>query len=94
LDGIDRGLEPPDPVEGDAYRLDDAHAGSRLPADLGAALDALEADIQLVEALGPQLVSTFVAMKRLEVERFTEAVGELDVETVSAWELEEYASHL
>ena len=30
-----------------------------------------------------QLVSTFVAMKRFEVERFGEAVGELDVETVT-----------
>ena len=33
-------------------------------------------------------------MKRFEVERFGEAVGELDVETVSAWEIEEYAAHL
>ena len=37
----------PSPVVGDAYRLDDAHAGSALPADLGAALDALEADTVL-----------------------------------------------
>ena len=36
------------------------------------------------EALGAQLVSTFVAMKRFEVERFAEAVGELDVEVVTA----------
>jgi glutamine synthetase len=94
LDGIERGLTPPEPVRGDAYRLDDAHAGTRLPADLGAALDALEGDAYLVQALGPQLVSTFLAMKRFEVERFAEAVGQLDPETVSAWELEEYAAHL
>ena len=94
LDGIERELAPPDPVVGDAYRLDDAHAGSALPSDLGAALDALEADTVLVETLGPRLVSTFVAMKRFEVERFTEAVGELDVEIVSQWEIEEYAAHL
>jgi glutamine synthetase len=94
LDGIERGLEPPEPVIGDAYRADDAHAGSRLPHDLGAALDALEADTWLVERLGPELVSTFLAMKRFEVERFAEEVGKLDVETVSAWEIEEYASHL
>jgi glutamine synthetase len=81
-------------VSGDAYRLDEAHAGSKLPAGLGAALDALEADTMLVEAVGPQLVSTFTAMKRLEVERFVAEVGDLDVETVSAWGLEEYASHL
>ena len=33
-------------------------------------------------------------MKRFEVERFAEAVGELDVEVVTPWEIEEYASHL
>jgi glutamine synthetase len=94
LDGIERGLDPPEPVVGDAYRLDDAHAGSRLPADLGAALDALEADATLVERLGADLVSTFLAMKRFEVQRFQEAIGELDLETVSEWEIREYAAHL
>ncbi len=94
LDGIERGLTPPDPVVGDAYRLDDAHAGTRLPADLATALDALEADTALVEALGPRLVATFMAMKRFEVERFTQEVGALDPEVVTEWELEEYAAHL
>jgi glutamine synthetase len=94
LDGIERELTPPDPVVGDAYRLDDAHAGSRLAGDLGSALDALEADTVLTDKLGAQLVSTFLAMKRFEVERFAEAVGELDVEVVSEWEIEEYAAHL
>ncbi len=94
LDGIERELAPPEPVVGDAYRMDDAHAGTRLPADLGAALDALEADTWLSERLGADLVATFVAMKRFEVERFGQEVGELDPEVVSAWEVEEYAAHL
>jgi glutamine synthetase len=94
LDGIERDLTPPDPVVGDSYRLDDAHAGSTLPSDLGAALDALEVDTVLTGKLGDKLVRTFVAMKRFEVERFQEAVGELDVEVVTQWEIEEYASHL
>ena len=94
LDGIERDLAPPDPVVGDAYRMDDAHAGSTLPTDLASALDALEADTVLTEKIGSQLVSTFVAMKRFEVERFTEAVGEVDVEAVSQWEIDEYAAHL
>jgi len=94
LDGIERGLEPPEPVVGDAYRLDDAHAGTRLPVGLGPALDALEADRALVGRLGAELVSTFVAMKRFEVGRFEEAVGELDVNTISEWEIREYAAHL
>jgi glutamine synthetase len=94
LDGIERELTPPEPVTGDAYRLDDAHAGSRLPGDLGAALDALEADTMLVEQLGPQLVSTFVTMKRFELDRFNEAVGVVDPEVVTDWEIAEYATHL
>ena len=94
LDGIERGLDPPDPVVGDSYRLDEAHSGSALPSGLGAALDALEADTALTEKLGAQLVGTFLAMKRFEVERFEEAVGVFDVEDVSQWEVEEYAAHL
>jgi glutamine synthetase len=94
IDGIERGLEPPEPVVGDAYRIDDAHAGTKLPGGLGEALDALAADTWLVSELGEELVSTFTTMKRLEVERFGEAVGEFDPEVVSAWEVEEYAAHL
>jgi len=94
LDGIDRGLIPPEPVAGDAYRLDDAHAGTRLPADLGSALDALQADTFLVDQLGSQLVDTFLALKRFELERFNEAVGTVDPEVVTEWELAEYAAHL
>jgi glutamine synthetase len=94
LDGIERGLDPPDPVVGDAYRLDEAHSGSALPSGLGAALDALEADTALTEKLGAQLVGTFLAMKRFEVERFEAAVGVFDIEDVSQWEVEEYAAHL
>jgi glutamine synthetase len=86
LDGIERGLEPPEPVVGDAYRADEAHAGSRLPGDLGTALDALEADTWLSAALGEELVAAFLAVKRFEVERFAQWVTD--------WELDEYATHL
>jgi glutamine synthetase len=94
IDGIERELAPPEPVVGDAYRMDEAHAGTKLPGDLGAALDALEADTWLVDELGGELVATFTAMKRFEVERFAEAVGSFDPEVVTAWEVEEYAAHL
>jgi len=94
LDGIERALDPGEAVSGDAYRLDDAHAGTRLPSGLGSALDALEVDTVLTERLGAELVSTFLAMKRFEVERFANDVGELDPETVTEWEVREYAAHL
>ncbi len=86
LDGIERALTPPDPVVGDAYRADEAHSGSKLPADLGAALDALEADETLCAGLGEELVETFFAMKRFELNRFNQWVTD--------WELDEYARHL
>jgi glutamine synthetase len=86
LDGIERELEPPAPVVGDAYRADEAHAGSRLPASLGASLDALEADEWMCEGLGAGLVETFLAMKRFELDRFATWVTD--------WELDEYARHL
>jgi glutamine synthetase len=86
LDGIERGLEPPLPVSGDAYRLDEAASGARLPGDLGAALDALEVDAWLRGGLGEELVATFLAMKRFELERYAR--------WVSDWELDEYAAHL
>ena len=94
LDGIERALDPGEPVVGDAYRLDDAHAGSRLPSDLVAALDALEADAALVDRLGASLVSTFVAIKRFEAQRFADEVGELDRDVITEWEVREYAAHL
>ena len=83
LDGIERSLELPDAVRGDAYR---AESGAALPRDLGAALDALEADDYLRSALGEGLVETFFAVKRFELDRFAQWVTD--------WELDEYARHL
>jgi glutamine synthetase len=83
LDGIERELELGDAVSGDAYR---GESGMPLPRDLGSSLDALEADEYLVSALGEQLVETFFAMKRFELDRFQQWVTD--------WELDEYARHL
>ncbi len=84
LDGIERGLEPAPPVSGNAYRA--AETGPPLPRSLEEALGLLAADELLVEALGSELVETFVRMKRFEAERFNAWVTD--------WELDEYASHL
>jgi glutamine synthetase len=85
-DGIRRRLEPPEPVIGDAYRADPAAAGTQLPGALEEALDALEGDAVLREALGEQIVDTFLAVKRFEVERHRA--------WVSDWEIAEYLHHL
>jgi glutamine synthetase len=85
-DGIRRRLEPPAPVAGDAYRADPASAGDSLPASLDEALDALEADDVLSAAVGPQIVETFLAVKRFELERHRA--------WVSDWDVAEYLHHL
>jgi glutamine synthetase len=82
---VREGLTPPPPVDGDAYRAGEL-IGPALPASLDAALDALEADTVLRRALGPQIVETFVAIKRFEIERYRA--------WVSDWEVAEYLHHL
>jgi glutamine synthetase len=81
--GIRDKLEPPAPLEGYGY---DPESAPMLPANLAAALDALEADAALAEVLGEYFVTSFLTYKRNEVERFERFVTD--------WELREYAYHL
>lgn len=81
--GIEDKLEPPDPLEGYGYNPVKA---PMLPGDLGSAMDALEADTDLVEILGPVFVKTFLDYKRNELERFSRWVTD--------WEFREYVYHL
>lgn len=63
--GLRGAYELPAPEGGDCLSRTDATDG--VPADLGGALDALEADSTLVAALGSTLVGNHVAIKRAEV---------------------------
>ncbi|MEU4224473.1 glutamine synthetase family protein [Nonomuraea sp. NPDC026600] len=68
LDGIRRKLDPGEAVDVDP----DTRPGRyrRLPASLDEALDALEADELLMEALGPLRRSAYLAVKRSEAAAF------------------------
>jgi glutamine synthetase len=66
--------------------LESQSTGRHTPANLSLALDALEADTALVEALGQDVVDHFVAIKRFEWEKFTAAVTD--------WELNFYLPFL
>jgi glutamine synthetase len=70
LDGIERGLEPPEPVQVDPATIDEAerevHGIHRLPATQEQALDALAADDVLMAALGPVLAESYLAVRRSE----------------------------
>jgi glutamine synthetase len=75
LDGIERGLEPPDPVEVDPATLsEDERAAlgvNPLPGTQAEALDALEADAVLTGALGPVLTTSYLAVRRSEWETYS-----------------------
>jgi glutamine synthetase len=86
LDGIKRELEPPDPVEGLIYELPEEKQGTPLPDSFGAALEALDADPVIVEAMGEELVETFKVIKGAEFDRYRAWVTD--------WEFAEYSPRL
>jgi glutamine synthetase len=70
LDGVERGLEPPEPVEVDPATIAEDERERRgivrLPATQEEALNALEADEVLTGALGPVLTRSYLAVRRSE----------------------------
>jgi glutamine synthetase len=75
LDGLERGLKPPDPVEVDPATLTDedraARGVDRLPSSQVEALDALAADGLLLGALGAELAGSYLAVRRSEWETYS-----------------------
>ena len=90
LDGITRGLECPPAVTGMAY---DNEQDPVLVDTFGKALDALEADEHLKNFLSPELLETFLVLKRDEVRRYKESVKDHSTRDVTAWEQKEYLVH-
>jgi glutamine synthetase len=86
LDGIEQGLDAPDPIRENIYEFDESMREERgittLPSNLGEALDALEADEVVQEALGTHVYEKFVEAKTHEYDEFR-----VDV---SQWELDQY----
>ncbi|MFT3864428.1 MAG: type III glutamate--ammonia ligase [Solirubrobacterales bacterium] len=78
LDGVERGLDPGAPIEGAATSV----GAESLPATLTAALDALELDTVLRDAIGEEAVCELIAVKRAEWAEY--------MDSVSAWERETY----
>jgi glutamine synthetase len=70
LDGLERGLEPPEPVEVDPVTIAEDERERRgivrLPATQEEALNALETDEVLTAALGPVLTRSYLAVRRSE----------------------------
>ena len=74
LDGIERGLDPGDPIDEDLYELPPDRAGlvGQTPGTLEEVLDALEQDHAFLlagDVFTPDLIETYIAYKReVEVE--------------------------
>ncbi|QSG15939.1 type I glutamate--ammonia ligase [Halapricum desulfuricans] len=86
LDGIENDLECPDPVRENIYEFDEAkreeYGIETLPTNLGEAIDELEDDEVVLEALGPHISEKFVEAK---TEEFRDYLVD-----VSEWEIDRY----
>jgi glutamine synthetase len=74
LDGIQRGLEPPDPVDENLYRLPPERQAqiSQVPTSLDRVLDALDADHDFLlagDVFTPDLLAAYIEHKRDEVDQ-------------------------
>ncbi len=74
LDGIERGLDPGEPLDANPAELSEAERERRkirrYPQTLGAAIAALKADATLIDALGPTLAREVLAVRASEWETF------------------------
>lgn len=86
LDGIARELEAPEPVRENIYEFDEErreeYGIDTLPGSLDTAIDALESDEVILDALGDHVAEKFIEAKRQEA-------SEYRIE-VSQWELDRY----
>ncbi len=83
LAGIEQGLEPDDPVLGDAYAVEDSlPAARRFPGNLRDAADRLERSDLARAMLGGEFVDHFVMSRRWECAEYER--------NVNTWQLERY----
>jgi glutamine synthetase len=82
LDGLERGLEPPEPVEVDPATIPDPEREDRgihrLPETQQEALAALESDAVLTGALGPVLAESYLTVRRSEWDAYSAADAEFE----------------
>ncbi|MGA8706533.1 MAG: type III glutamate--ammonia ligase [Steroidobacteraceae bacterium] len=86
LDGIDRKLDPGEPLNINLYDLSPEEIARRgiglLPQSLSAAIDALEADKVVQAGIGTELAAEFIRLKRMEWIEYSRHVSE--------WESQRY----
>src|SRR6202795_4451586 len=86
LDGVEKGMQLADPVEESLFEMDATTIAAKgirqLPGTLGEALDELEADSVIRDALGEHVFGHYIAAKRAEWDEYRTQVSD--------WEDERY----
>ncbi len=82
--GVINDLTPPPAETGDGF--EEINTDVRVPENLSLALDALEADTDLIDAVGRESVEQFIAIKRFEWEKY--------IAHITDWELDFYLPFL
>jgi glutamine synthetase len=89
LDGIEHELRVGEPTLEDIGHLSEAELSARgvepLPRSAPEALDALEADAVLMDALGPVIGPGFLRLRRSEVAAYSLEVGDWERATYLEW---------
>jgi glutamine synthetase len=84
LDGVEEGLTLSAPVEESLFEMDAATIAAKaireLPGTLGEALDELERDEVIREALGEHVFGHFLTAKRAEWDEYRTQVSDWEVE--------------
>jgi glutamine synthetase len=84
LDGIEKGMELGEPVEESLYEMDATRIRERgiqeLPGTLAEAVDELERDPVIGEALGEHILSRFVESRRADWDEYRTQVTQWEVE--------------
>ena len=86
MKGIEKKIEPPEPVEEDVFDFDDAKLAKfyikSMPSDLGEALDEFEQSKFIKETLGEHAFNKYLGLKQAEWSEFNHSVTD--------WEKEHY----
>lgn len=86
LDGIEKKIEPGDPVEGNIFKMSvserEANGIKTLPGSLGESIEALLKDELVQGVLGPDIAGKYIEAKKAEFSDF--------LAHVSQWEVDEY----
>ena len=86
--GVTDGLDCPEPLTGDGF--DEINTDVHCAHSLQEALDDMEADEALCEAVGSELCANFVFNKRAEWDRYISEAPNNDPEAITDWEIRQY----